>query len=107
MVDEITRCRAKRGQKDGNKELGVLFSSGSLAVIGVFVGFISGILYAVIGAIYDVLVTLEWITSTSTPGVGAGTALAFLAIIAMPITVAIPGFVTRAIGALLHNLLAG
>ena len=96
-----------RGKKEGNKELGVLCSARLLGVIGAIVGLIAGILYSVIGAIYDVLVSAGWITSASTPGVGSGTALAFLAILAMAIIFAVPGFIAGAIGALLYNLVAG
>ncbi len=64
-----------------------LFSIAKLqAVIMAIVGLIAGILYSVGGAIYDVLVSIGWITSASTPGVGYGTALAFLALVGMPVT---------------------
>ena len=70
------------------------------------VGLIAGILYSFGGAIYDVLVSKEWITSASTPGVGWGTALAFLALIAMPIMFATFGFIAGVLGAFLYNLVA-
>ncbi len=71
-----------------------LFSIAKLqAVIMAIVGLIAGILYSVGGAIYDVLVSIGWITSASTPGVGYGTALAFLALIGMPVTFAAFGFI--------------
>ncbi len=70
------------------------------------VGLIAGILYSVGGAIYDVLVSIGWITSASTPGVGYGTALAFLALIGMPVTFATFGFIVGLIEAFLYNLFA-
>lgn len=62
-----------------------------------FLGFFAGILYAVIGAIYDVL----------RGKVSVGTALAFLAPIGMPGMFATFGFVVGAIGAFLYNFVAG
>ena len=58
-----------------------LFSIAKLQAVTIaIVGLIAGILYSVGGAIYDVLVSIGWITSASTPGGGYGTALAFLEI---------------------------
>ena len=71
------------------------------------VGLIFGILYSFGGAIIDVLVSQGWITTASTPGVSWGTALAFLAIIGMPIIFATFGFIAGAIGAFLYNSVAG
>ena len=72
-----------------------------------FVGLIAGILYSFGGAIIDVLVSNGWITSASTPGVGWGTALAFLALIGMTSIFATFGLTAGAIGAFLYNLVAG
>ncbi len=68
------------------------------------VGLIAGILYSVGGAIYDVLVSIGWITSVSTPGVGYGTALAFLALVGMPVTFATFGFMVGRIEVFLYNI---
>ena len=68
-----------------------------LTIIMAFIGIIAGTLYAFIGAIYDVL------TSNS---VNLGTALAFLALLGMPIIFGLVGFLTGAIGALIYNLVA-
>ena len=57
-----------------------------------FVGLIAGILYSFGGAIYDLLTT--------------GTALAFLALIGMPILFATFGFMVGLIEAFLYNLFA-
>ena len=85
-----------------------LFSIAKLqAVIMAIVGLIAGILYSVGGAIYDVLVSIGWITSASTPGVGYGTALAFLALVGMPVTFATFGFMVELIEVFLYNLFAG
>ncbi len=62
-----------------------------------FLGFIAGVLYAVGGAIYDVL----------KGQVGSGTVLAFFAIIGMPILFATFGLIVGAIGAFLNNRVAG
>ena len=62
-----------------------------------FVGLIAGILYSFGGAIYDLLTsgTVNW-----------GTALAFLALIGMPILFATFGFLVGLIEAFLYNLFA-
>lgn len=90
-----------------SKEIGVLSLANLQAILLAFVGLIAGILYAVIGAIYDVLVSKGVLVSDFTPGVSKGTALAFFAIIGMPILFAIFGFIAGAIGAFLYNLVAG
>ena len=77
------------------------------AVIMAIVDLIAGILYSVGGVIYDILGSIGWITSTSTPGVGYGTALAFLALIGMPVTFATFGFIVVLIEVFLYNLFAG
>jgi len=80
------------------KKIGVLSSSKLLAVLMAIVGLIAGILYSFGGAIYDVF---------TTGSVNLGTALAFLALIGMPLIFAIPGFIVGAFGAFLYNLVAG
>ena len=64
------------------------------AVVMAFVGLIAGIAYSVGGAIY------EAITST----LNSGTALAFFALIGMPLLFAVFGFLTGIIGAYLYNV---
>jgi ABC-type multidrug transport system permease subunit len=76
------------------------------AVIMAIVGLIAGILYSFGGAIYDVLVSTKVLSSSTTPGVGYGTALAFLALIIMPIMFATFGFIVGLIEAFLYNLFA-
>ena len=90
-----------------SKKIGVLSLAKLLAGLMAFVGLIVGILYSFGGAIIDVLVSKGWITSASTPGVGWGTALAFLALIGMPSIFATFGLIAGAIGAFLYNSVAG
>jgi hypothetical protein len=78
------------------KRLGVLFSAKLQAILMAFVGLIAGMLYAFGGAIYELL----------TGTLNSGTALAFFALIGMPIVFAIFGFVAGAIGAFLYNFAA-
>jgi hypothetical protein len=78
------------------RRLGVLFSAKLQAIQMAFVGLIAGILYAFGGAMYELL----------TGTLNSGTALAFLALIGMPIIFAIFGFMAGAIGAVLYNLVA-
>jgi hypothetical protein len=63
------------------------------AVVMTFVGLIAGILYSFGGAIY------EAVTGT----LNSGTALAFLALIGMPVIFGAFGFITGAIEAYLYN----
>ena len=79
------------------KRIGVLSSSKLLAVLMAFIGLIAGMLYSFGGAIYDVL---------TTGSVNLGTALAFLALIGMPIIFAMFGFIVGLIEAFLYNLFA-
>ena len=67
------------------------------AVLMAPVGLVAGILYSFGGAIYDVL---------TTGSVNLGTALAFLALIGMPIVFATFGFIVGLIEAFLYNLFA-
>ena len=67
------------------------------AILMALVGLIFGILYSFGGAIYDVL---------TTGSVNLGTALAFLALIGMPIMFATFGFIVGLIEAFLYNLFA-
>ena len=53
------------------------------------------------------LVNKGWITTTATPGLSWGTALAFLALIGMPGVFATFGLMIGAVGAFLYNLVAG
>ena len=71
------------------------------------VGLVAGLLYSFGGAAIDVLVTIGVITSASTPGLSWGTALAFMALIGMPVFFAVLGFAAGSIGALLYGLNAG
>ena len=80
------------------KRIGVLCLAKMQAVIMASAGLIAGILYAFGGAVYDVL---------TTGSVNLGTALAFLALIGMPVVFAAIGFVVGAIGAPLYNWAAG
>jgi hypothetical protein len=84
-----------------------VFSFGKFqAVLMAPLGLIAGILYSFGGAIYDVLVSTKVLSSSTTPGVGYGTALAFLALIGMPIMFAAFGFIVGLLEAVLYNLFA-
>jgi hypothetical protein len=76
------------------KRLGVLFSAKLQAILMAFLGLIAGILYSFGGALYDL----------STGGFSSGTALAFMALVGMPVMFALFGFFVGGIGAFLYNL---
>ena len=78
------------------KRLGVLFSAKLLAILMAFMGLIAGILYSFGGFFYELF----------TGTLNSGTVLAFGALIGMPGTFAIFGFVAGAVGAVLYNFVA-
>ncbi len=79
------------------KKIGVLFLAKLQAVTLAIVGLLAGILYSFGGFVYDVI---------TTGSVNFGTALAFLALIGMPIIFATFGFIIGLIEAFLYNLFA-
>lgn len=62
-------------------------------LIMALIGLLAGMLYSVGGLIIDIF----------TIGLNGGTALAFLALIGMPVIFAVFGFITGIIGAFLYN----
>ena len=76
------------------------------AVLFALFGIVAGILYSFGGLIIDVLVSVGWVSSTSTPGLGFGTALAFGALLAMPVIFLISVSLMRIIGAFLYSMVA-
>ncbi len=76
------------------KRLGVFFFAKVLAVAMAVAGLICGILYSFGGFVYDLV----------TGNLSSGTALAFLALLGMPVMFAVSGFVAGAVGAVLYNL---
>jgi hypothetical protein len=77
------------------------------AILMVLVGLLAGIVYSFGGLIIDTLVSLEWMTTTETPGLSYGTILAFGALIGMPLIAAIAGFLIGLVEAVLFNLFTG
>jgi|GEM_PF-1013339 integral membrane sensor domain MASE1 len=92
---------------EDSKRIGVISLAKLQAGLFAFVGLLAGTIYSFGGAIVDALVSNGWITTTATPGLSWGTALAFLALIGMPGVFATFGLITGAVGALLYNLVAG
>jgi energy-coupling factor transporter transmembrane protein EcfT len=76
------------------------------ALLFALLGFLAGFLYSVGGFVIDLLVSMGWITSVSTPGLSYGTVLAFGALVGMPIIFAVVGIVTGFIGAIMYNVFA-
>ena len=68
-------------------------------------GLVAGILYSVGGLVVDTLVTLDLIQSTDTPGLSLGTALAFGALLGMPLIFGVVGLSLGLVVALIYNLL--
>ena len=65
------------------------------AIVCAFTGLLAGILYSFGGAVYD----------ATTVGLNSGTALAFLALVGMPVMFAAAGFVIGFVEAHLYNLI--
>jgi hypothetical protein len=78
------------------KSIGVFSFAKFQAVLTAFIGIIAGIFYSFGGLIIDL----------STVGLNDGTALAFLALIGMPVIFAVIGFVIGIIEASIYNLFA-
>ena len=78
------------------KRIGVSFSATLVGIMMSFMGMIAGILYA-FGGFF-----LELFTGT----LNAGTALAFGALIGMPVIFGLFGLVAGAVGAILYNIAA-
>ena len=79
------------------KQVGVIFLAKLVAIVMASIGLAAGIVYSFGGAIYDILTTHT---------VNAGTALAFLALLGMPVIFGCAGFLAGAIGAPVYNLVA-
>lgn len=67
-------------------------------------GLILGIMYSFGGLIIDTLVSVGWITSSETPGLSVGTALAFGALVGIPIIFGVLGVIVGLLGSTLYNL---
>ena len=89
MNGEQTMARPRR--------FGVLTTATLLGILMGFTGLICGILYAFGGFVFELL----------TGTLNAGTVLAFGALIGMPVTFAVFGFMAGALGAVLYNLVVG
>ncbi|NKB33719.1 MAG: hypothetical protein GKR91_11530 [Pseudomonadales bacterium] len=76
--------------------IGVFFFAKLLSLIMAIVGLICGILYSFGGFFYELF----------TSSLNAGTALAFMALVGMPLLFATFGFVAGGVGATLYNLTA-
>lgn len=74
-------------------KIGVYSAAKVLAGVMAIVGLLAGLVYALGGAIYDIM----------TGAVGSGTALAFLAILGMPVLFAAAGAGVGAVGAWAFN----
>jgi hypothetical protein len=74
------------------------------AILMAYLGLVAGILYSFGGFFIDLLVTLEWITSSETPGLSYGTVLAFGALLGMPILFGAIGYIAGVIEALAYNV---
>ena len=88
--------------------VGVVHTAGLVAAGMASLGLVAGVAYSLGGAVFDLLVSLGWVSAPSsgawsTPGLGRGTALAFLALIGMPLVFGVGGLVAGVVGAVLYN----
>ncbi len=80
-----------------------IFQAFLLALIGL----LAGIIYSFGGLLIDLLVSMDWITSSETPGLSVGTMLAFGALLGMPLIFGVAGFITGILEAICYNLFTG
>lgn len=90
------------------RKVGIVPTAGLVGAGMASLGLLAGVAYSFGGAVFDLLVSLGWVSSPSsgawsTPGLGRGTALAFLALIGMPLIFGVVGLVAGAVGAVLYN----
>ena len=74
------------------------------AILFGLIGLLLGIIYSFGGLILDILVSLNWLDTEETLGLGYGTLLAFGAIIIIPLLGILIGFVTGILEAFLYNI---
>ena len=72
-------------------------------ILCTLVGILAGIIYSFGGLFIDVLVSMNLISTTETPGLSYGTILAFGALIGMPVIFAGIGFSLGIVEAILYN----
>lgn len=78
------------------KRIGILFLAKFQAIVMAMVGLILGVLYSFGGFFYEI----------STDTLNTGTALAFLALIGMPLALSLVGFLAGIAEAILYNIFA-
>jgi hypothetical protein len=88
------------------KKLQVISFAKFQATLGALVGLLAGSIYSFGGLFIDILVTLNWVVTSETPGLSYGTVLAFGALIGMPLIGVIAGFILGFISSLLYNIFA-
>ncbi len=88
------------------KKISILSVAKLQGLLGIFIGLSCGILYSVGGLIIDIMVSLNLISSSETPGLSIGTLLAFGALIAMPIIFGVSGYILGLIEGGLFNLIS-
>ena len=77
------------------KKMGVLSFAKFQSILFSLLGIVAGIIYSFTGLIYDLL----------TIGLNSGTALAFMAIIGMPLLFALAGFILGFLEVIIFNLI--
>ena len=89
---------------DSSKKIKVFSFAKFQSVLMALLGLLAGIIYSFGGLIIDAAVSMNWITTSETPGLSYGTILAFGALIGMPLIFATIGFVGGIMEALLFNI---
>lgn len=89
-------------------KLGILSFARFQAIILGLIGLLLGVLYSVGGLLVDALVSANLLdpVAMSTSGLSMGTAMAFGALIGMPVILAVIGFGSGIIQAIVFNLFA-
>lgn len=85
------------------KKLKILSFAKFMTLIGALIGMLFGIIYSFGGLMIDIMVSMDWLSTSETPGLSEGTLLAFGALIGMPLIGALAGCVTGLVAAPLYN----
>lgn len=88
------------------KKVGIFSLAKFQSILFAMLGMVAGIIYSFGGFVVDTLVSLGCFTTSETPGLSAGTLLAFGALLGMPIIFSVFGFMLCIIEALLFNQFA-
>jgi len=87
-----------------SKRLNILSFAKFQGALFMLLGLLAGILYAFGGLLLDSMVSLGWMRTDETNGLGYGTVLAFGALVGMPLILGGTGYILGLLQGLIYNL---